>query len=321
MPGPIKFASIIVTYRCNARCHMCNTWQFPSARDEEITVAELEKLPPIPSINVTGGEPFLRDDLPELLAVLRTKARRVVISTNGYLTERIVETVRQHPWVGVRVSIEGLPKANDDLRGLTDGFDHGLRTLLALHALGVSDIGFGITLSDRNVPDILELYHLAKMMQLEFATAAVHNSFYFHKMDNRFTQPEAAVAALSALVTELLQSRHPKDWFRAYFNYGLMRYIQGEPRLLPCRMGHNAFFLDPYGEIRPCNVLERSMGNLKTHDFSTIWHSQAAAEIRCEVDACTSKCWMIGSAAEPMKQQAGKVLQWILARKLSGSRD
>ena len=43
----IKFASIIVTYRCNARCHMCNTWQHPSKKDEEVGIAVYEKLPPM----------------------------------------------------------------------------------------------------------------------------------------------------------------------------------------------------------------------------------------------------------------------------------
>jgi MoaA/NifB/PqqE/SkfB family radical SAM enzyme len=317
--GTIRFASIVVTYRCNARCHMCNTWQHPSRPEEEIGVAELAKLPNIPTVNVTGGEPFLRDDLAELLRVLRGKTRRVVISTNGYLTDRILEVAREHPWIGVRVSIEGLPKANDALRGLPDGFDHGLRTLLALHRQGLKDIGFGITVSDRNISDLLDLHTLAEMMGLEFATAAVHNSFYFHKMDNRFERPEAAVAALEKLIDALLRSRRPKDWFRAYFNHGLAGYIRGEPRLLPCAMGRESFFLDPFGEIRPCNVMERSLGNLKHRRFEEIWNGPEADAVRRDVAACKQRCWMIGSAAEPIKRNPWTALHWMVQRKLQGS--
>lgn len=312
---PPRFASVIVTYRCNARCHMCHTWRHPSDTADEIGPRELERLPDVPTINVTGGEPFLREDLPELLDVLRRKARRVVVSTNGYFTERIVALARRHPWIGVRVSIEGLPKANDDLRGLPDGFDHGLRTLLRLRHMGLRDIGFGITLSDRNIPDLMELYTLARAMGLEFATAAVHNSYYFHKFDNRFERPDAAVAALKQLIAELLRSRRPKDWFRAYFNHGLIGYIQGRPRLLPCAMGAESFFLDPYGEIRPCNVMESSMGNLKARSFIEIWNGAPATEIRRQVAACPQRCWMIGSAAEPIKRHAGRALGWMLAER------
>lgn len=312
---PVKFASIIVTYRCNARCHMCNTWQHPTKITEKITPALVAKLPAIPSVNVTGGEPFLRSDLSDILDVLHEKADRVVISTNGYFTDRIVEMAKRHPWIGVRVSLEGLPKANDELRGISDGFDHGIRTLTELNRLGLRDIGFGITLSDRNVRDLMELYQLAKMMGVEFATAAVHNSYYFHKMDNGFQHPEAAVMELEKLIDDLLRSRKAKNWFRAYFNYGLINYIKGNPRLLPCNMGHDAFFLDPFGEVRPCNVMEESMGNLREQSFEEIWIGAKAQRIRRRVKECPQNCWMMGSVAEPMKAHIMEPLKWIVSRK------
>jgi len=312
---PVKFASIIVTYRCNAHCHMCNTWQFPTKTAEEITPELIEKLPDIPSVNVTGGEPFLRSDLSDILDVLHEKAGRVVISTNGYFTDRIVEMAKRHPWIGVRVSLEGLPKANDELRGISDGFDHGIRTLTELNRLGLRDIGFGITLSDRNVRDLMELYQLAKMMGVEFATAAVHNAYYFHKTDNDFEHPEAATVELEKLIDDLLRSRKVKNWFRAYFNYGLSNYIKGNPRLLPCNMGHDSFFLDPFGEVRPCNVMEESMGNLREQSFEEIWSGAEAQRIRQCVKDCSKNCWMMGSVAEPMKAHIMEPLKWVFNRK------
>jgi Fe-coproporphyrin III synthase len=299
---------------------MCNTWQHPTTPSEEISPAVIDKLPAIPTVNITGGEPFLREDLEEILAVLKPKTKRVVISTNGYWTERVLKVARKHPWIGVRVSIEGLPKANDELRGLQDGFDHGIRTLTELHHAGVKDIGFGITLSDRNAQDLVELHHLSRMMRMEFATAAVHNSYYFHKTDNGFTRPDAAVAELRTLIGELLSGWRVKDWFRAYFNEGLVRYIQGKPRLLPCRMGHESFFLDPRGEIRPCNVMEETMGNLKTASFEEIWDGQRAAAVREKVCRCNRNCWMIGNAAEPMKRNVPSILKWIVGHRLGFSR-
>ncbi|MBN1766761.1 MAG: radical SAM protein [Sedimentisphaerales bacterium] len=311
----IKFASIIVTYRCNARCHMCNIWKHPSEKSQEITPEIIDKLPAIPTFNITGGEPFLREDLNEILAVIKPKARRVVISTNGYWTERILEVARKNPWVGLRISMEGLPQANDQLRGIKDGFDHGLRTLIELNNMGIRDIGFGITVSDRNADDLLELYHLAKMLGVEFATAAVHNSYYFHKFDNRFESPEIAIRRLRQLVDELLSSRRPKDWFRAYFNQGLINYIQGNPRMLPCRMGSQAFFLDPYGEIRPCNVMEESLGNIKNSDFYDIWNSRQAQVVREKVGYCQHNCWMMGSVSEIMKKNISVPLKWVIKKK------
>lgn len=311
----INFASIITTYRCNAKCHMCNIWQHPTKKEEEITPEDIDKLPPIPSINITGGEPFIREDLEEILAVLKPRTKRVVISTNGFWTTRILDVAEKHPWIGIRISIEGLPKANDELRGIKDGFDRGIRTLIELSHLGLKDIGFAITVSDRNAKDLLELYHLAKMMKVEFATAAIHNSYYFHKYDNKFEHAHIAIDEFEKLIAELLRSSKPKDWFRAYFNHGLINYIKGKSRLLPCRMGFHGFFLDPLGEVRPCNVMEETMGNLKENTFDEIWYGAEAQRIREKVRNCQQNCWMMGSVAEPMKSHIFKTGSWVLKKK------
>jgi MoaA/NifB/PqqE/SkfB family radical SAM enzyme len=297
---------------------MCNIWQLSADPSREIGAAELEKLPGVSSANVTGGEPFLRDDLVDILSVLRRKARRVVVSTNGHLTDRIVKVARAQPWIGVRVSVEGLPSVNDELRGIKGGFESAICTLTELWRIGLRDIGFGITLSDRNAESLLPLYHLANMMGLEFATAAVHNSFYFHKFDNSIHRQAAVRHALDSLIEELLRSRRPKDWFRAYFNWGLIQYIEGRPRILPCTMGEDACFVSPYGDILPCNGMAEpiSFGNLCRQSWEEIWDGAHAKAVRLTARACGRNCWMMGSAAEPIKRHKAAALRWMLARRV-----
>lgn len=294
---------------------MCNTWQYPTKREEEVGIPVYERLPFMNTINVTGGEPFLRNDLSDVIGVLKKKTKRLVISSNGSFTDRILKLFDKNKDIGIRISIEGLPKANDELRGIQDGFDRGIRTLIELHRMGVKDIGFGITVSDKNAKDMIELYHLAHMMGLEFATAAIHNAFYFHKFDNRFEYPDKAIDEFKMLIQELFKSKKIKDWFRAYFNYGLINYIKGNPRLLPCEMGHDSFFLDPSGEIFPCNVVEESMGNLKEQTFEQIWNGEAAVTIRQKVKNCQKNCWMIGSVSQQMKKYIWKPGVWIVKHK------
>lgn len=313
-------AAVITTYRCNAKCHMCNVWQYPTEKKEEIRPEVLKKLPALAFCNITGGEPFLRDDIEEIVRVVRDKAKRVVISTNGFFTDRILDVARKNRDIGIRISIEGLPAANDELRGLKDCFDHGLRTLLELQRMGIKDIGFGITVSDRNAKDMIELYQLAKAMNLEFATAAVHNSFYFHKYDNEIKNKAEVIACFEELIKELLCTKKVKSWFRAYFNYGLINYIKGGKRLLPCEAGTENFFVDPWGEVRPCNGLEESiwmdsMGNLNKQSFDEIWTSPKAKEIREKVKTCPKNCWMIGTAAPVMKKYISKPALWIIKNK------
>ncbi len=316
-------ASIITTYRCNAKCHMCNVWMHPTKAREEIKPDIIYKLPDLNFCNITGGEPFLRDDIMEFVEAATSKAKRVVISTNGYLTDRIVEVASRYRDIGIRVSIEGLPSANDELRGLKDGFDHGLRTLLQLQRLGLKDIGFGITVSDRNAEDMIELYHLAQSMDFEFATAAVHNSYYFHKGDNKLTEVDLATRNFEKLIDELLSTKKVKNWYRAYFNHGLINYIRGNKRLLPCEAGSEHIFVDPSGEVRPCNGMESkhwldSFGNLNTQTWDEIWHGEKAEKIRERVRTCPKNCWMIGSVSPVMKKYIWKPSLWVLKTKLFG---
>jgi len=299
---------------------MCNTWQFPSSEGEEIAPGDLRSLPHLKFINITGGEPFLRSDISDIVDVLKPKANRIVVSTNGYFTDRVVALAKRHPDIGFRISLEGLPSANDDLRGLQDGFDHGMRTLLQLREVGCKDIGFGITVSDRNADDLGELAELADAMGVEFATAVVHNSFYFHKYDNEITEVDRVVANFEVLARRQLAARHPKTWFRAWFNMGLANRVKGRERLLPCRMGSDMIFVDPFGEVRPCNgPLEISMGSLKEKSFDEIWNSDAARDARCQVEKCQANCWMIGSVAPAMKRDIKIPAKWIAKAKLTGT--
>ena len=314
--------SIITTYRCQMRCKMCNIWKYPSDEKKEITPRDLEKLPSLKFANVTGGEPFQRRDLEDLVAVLFTKAPRVVISTSGWHYERIIQMAKKFPNVGIRVSIEGLSQRNDDLRGRPGGFDNGLKVLLQLRSLGIKDIGFGITVSNHNSEDMLWLYRLSKELKMEFATAAFHNSFYFHKDDNQVTNKEVLTKHFEELILELLKENNPKSWYRAFFNLGLINYIQQGKRMLPCEAGTTNFFVEPYGDVYSCNGLEdriwkESMGNL--HDFATfeeLWYSQQAQKVRDLVGICPKNCWMVGTAAPVMKKYIKHPTGWVIENKL-----
>lgn len=297
---------------------MCDVWKAPTRPADEIGPDVLEKLPDLFFANVTGGEPFIRKDLCEIIALLRRKARRVVISTNGYFTDRIIALCEQFGDVGVRISIEGLPKTNDEIRGIPDGFDRALRTLLTLREMGMKDIGFAMTLQDANCRDLVGLYGLARSLGCEFATAAVHNSHYFNKWDNAIDDKGLVCGQVEKLIDRLLRTGRAKNWFRAYFNLGLINYIRGNARPLPCRMGSDGVFIDPWGDVLACNGMDRKMpmGNLRDQSWSEIWDSPAAEQVRRHVAECSKQCWMIGNAAPAMWRQLRVPMKWALRNRL-----
>ena len=310
--------TVIVTYRCNARCNMCSRYKEPSHPEEEISVETIRKLPPMYFTNITGGEPFLREDLKEIVRELRKKSDRIVISTNGFFTDRIVELCREFPDIGIRVSIEGMEQTNNAIRGLPDGFNRGCQTLKQLKELGMKDIGFGMTVQDRNAGDLMNLYRLSEELDMEFATAAVHNSFYFVQSDNIIHGRPEVANAFEDLINALLKSNSPKKWFRAYFNHGLINYIYGQKRLLKCDMSFDTFFIDPYGDVMPCNGTREKavMGNLNDQTWEELWNSRQAEDIRRQVRCCGRNCWMIGSVSPAMHKYIWIPGVWVLWHKL-----
>lgn len=157
---------------------------------------------------------------------------------------------------------------------------------------------------------------------MEFATASFHNSFYFHKYDNKVTNIDEVCGNFDELIQRLMNEKHPKSWFRAFFNLGLINYVKGGRRMLPCEAGTENFFIDPYGNVLPCNGMEEScwfdtMGNLHdVEDFMTLWTGAKAKAVRDKVANCPKSCWMIGSASPVMKKYITKVAPWVLKNKL-----
>jgi Fe-coproporphyrin III synthase len=314
--------SIITTYRCQMRCKMCDIWENPTDSKKEIQAKELEMLPNFKFVNITGGEPFVRRDLEDIVEVMYKKAPRIVISTSGWHTDRIIKMAERFPNIGIRVSIEGLSQKNDDLRGREGSFDRAMRLLLTLKEMGIKDIGYGCTVSNKNSEDMLWLYKLSRELGMEFATASFHNSYYFHKDDNAITNKDEVINNFRLLMEELLKDKSPKSWYRAFFNLGLINYIREQPRMLPCEAGTANFFIEPYGDVYPCNGLEdrywkESMGNIRdVKSFDEVWFSPQAEKVRGLVKTCPKNCWMVGTAAPVMKKYIKHPTAWVIKNKI-----
>ena len=310
--------TVIVTYRCNARCTMCNRYKCPSKPEEEISIETIKKLPKMYFTNITGGEPFIREDLPEIVRELYKKSDRIVISTNGFFTDRIIDLCNEFPNVGIRISIEGLEDTNNKIRGLQDGYNRGYNTLKKLVEMKHPDVGFGMTVQDANAKDLVPLYEKANELNMEFATASLHNSFYFVEAKNIIKDRMMVAKEFEKLINELLKSNSPKKWFRAYFNHGLINYIFGQKRLLPCDMAFDTFFIDPYGDVMPCNgtKCKEVMGNLNEQSWDELWNSEKAEKVRNIVRHCSRNCWMIGSVSPAMHKYIWKPAWWVIKHKV-----
>ena len=73
----------------------------------KITLEDIEKIPASRFIQITGGEPFMRTDLEDIVGILSRKTKRLMINTNGFFTDRIVDLCKKYPSLAIRISVDG----------------------------------------------------------------------------------------------------------------------------------------------------------------------------------------------------------------------
>jgi MoaA/NifB/PqqE/SkfB family radical SAM enzyme len=318
-------AVVAVTFRCNARCAMCGIWKTEAG--QELPPEAYRKLPDsLRDVNLTGGEPFLREDLPAIHAAVCAAAPGVqtITSSNGLMTERIVETVREmaktEPNVGVAISLDGPAEVHDRVRAIPKAHERALRTLRELQQAGIANLRFAFTATTENTDHMRYVYDLSRELGVQFTCAIQHGSeHYFHTPPPEERLPlDELRAQFLPIMRDELRSMSPKRWARAWFMRGQLEFVATGRRPLPCSAGSDFFFLDPAGDLFVCNAAPWKMGNLKERSFNEIWSSPEAEESRRKVARCASGCWMICSARTAIRRAAPRVLLWALRAKFFG---
>lgn len=316
---------IAVTYLCNSRCVMCDFWK--ETRQPTVTLDDYRKLPPtLRDINVSGGEPFLRSDIVEVVRVLRETCprARIIISTNGFLIDIIIPRVREilafYPELGIRVSLDGIGEMHERIRRIPQGYDKVLATLRGCKAIGVRNLGFAYTMSGENAEHLTKVYDLSMQEGVQFTCAIAQSSYFYFggKQVDQKADPAVIAWEFDALVRRELQRWSPKSWARAYFAYGLKRLALENVQALPSRAGEDFFFLDPFGVVYPSVVHAVIMGNLRdTETFEALWSSPVAADARAKIAAHVHPHWMVCTARTAIRRHALRVIRWIIWSKLA----
>lgn len=315
---------LAVTYRCNSRCTMCDIWKLKETRELELEY--YKKLPnTLRDINVSGGEPFLRQDLVDLIKILHETCpkARIIISTNGYLSDLIKEKMWQilkvDPGVGVGVSIDGIGEMHDKIRGIPGGFNLAVNTLKLLKEnLGMKNLRIAFTISKQNIEHLSRVYDLSRELGVQFTLALAQSSEFFFggKQIEEVPEEKNLKEQFDYVIMEELKSWQPKRWARAYFAKSLFDFARTGKQALSSRAGIDFFFLDPFGNIYPSVVHNFVMGNIKDKSFGEIWLSESANEIRQKVKEAQQDVWMICTARSAMKRHLFKVGWWIIKNKL-----
>lgn len=289
-----------LTRRCNLRCAMCHTWAIEPGH--ELSADEvrhiLAQMPHLGWLDLTGGELFLRRDALELIeAVCAVPSLRVLhFPTNGWFTARIVaavERVRElRPDVDllITVSIDGPPALHDRIRGREGSFERAIDTFQRLRSLSGVQTYLGTTIIADNAEAIDDLEDELRRRIPDFRSAEWH--WNWMQTSQHFFQngdlPAGPRPAAGALVRRHIRRRglptNPVAAMELAFLVNLEFYQRGEPTGIVCQALRSTAFISPEGDLYPCHVYDRPLGNLRERSLSEIWSSPETLAARADIE-------------------------------------
>lgn len=316
-PGHPINLTFSVTNICQSRCKTCQIWKLykdhPEKKAEELSIAEIRKI--FQSMgktyvfNVSGGEPFIRSDFPEIIKLACQYLRPSVIHipTNALAEKRIKSNLMEildylkknypHVKLTIKPSLDHIGSKHDDIRGINGNFNKVISIFKWLKSIK-KDYPFlhaelGTVVSSWNVRDIGKISKYVKTLRPDS-----YRNEIAEKRSEMFNIGEPITPchgdykkAIDFFVREIKSQIKGKAFFQRITNafrlvyYDLaIRIMTEKKQVIPCYAGISNAHMTAYGDIWACCTLgyDKSMGNLRNFDFDfkKLWNSKQAFVVR-----------------------------------------
>jgi MoaA/NifB/PqqE/SkfB family radical SAM enzyme len=319
----LPFSIVIsVSFRCNSKCKTCDVWRKPN---DDMSVEEWRKvfanLGHAPFyLTFTGGEPFLRADMHELVIAGAELCRPGVITipTNGLLTRRILDQVDQicsaAPFsrIGMNLSLDGVGAEHDDIRNVPGNWDRAMETWQGLKDLQARHDN--LVLSVHTVVSKFNAHRIRGIAEgLEFLAP---DSYITEVAEERVEldtvgwditpAPEdyAPIADyLSARARGEISTGQPESTsgrslarftqaFRAQYYQLAKRILREQRQVIPCQAGWASGHIAPNGDVWACCIRAEPVGSLREtgYDLRPIWLEQAGEMRRMRRSIANREC-------------------------------
>ncbi len=304
-PYKVTFA---LTYKCNLRCRICRIWEKPHR--EELDSGKVEKifksLYNLNWLDLTGGEVTIRQDLIEIIKLIIKNAKRLSIlhvTTNGGLPDKVFllakEILKFDTNFLINISIDGPKGINAELKGNEDAYLNSIETFKLLKSLKKGYCYFSCTLSDYNI-EYVDGFVSELKKDLPYLTPADLHFNVFHKSNHFYNNQN--INGLSYLNLEKLKKyfrlskngNFIKQFLAGRYAKGLFKYLKGDKFPLRCQALRNTCFINPYGEVYPCVIYDRLVGDLKEYNYNLneLWSRPHLLTIRNDIEnRMCSGCW------------------------------
>ncbi len=311
---PYRF-TFIVTYKCQCRCSMCNIWQKPYSR--ELSLEQIEKFfkksHEFSWINLSGGEIFLRDDILDIFRVIFTECKDLYLldfPTNGFLTETVTASTekilsRYNPAkLLVTVSLDGPPELHDSIRNVRGSWMNAVETFKALRSMKRRNFGvyFGMTLQDANLNSFEKTFEAASAQ----IAGLKRNDFHINLMQasshyygNSVSSADLFSSSLRGSLEAIRRSRslslfNPVNLLERRYQRLADVFLKERVSPVPCQALGASFFMDPAGNIYPCSMYDKTIGNIVDFDYdlNRLWRSTSRRQARSEIHRrLCPQCW------------------------------
>jgi MoaA/NifB/PqqE/SkfB family radical SAM enzyme len=347
--SPLELDTLIffVTSRCNSKCRTCFYWEELNRRDD-LSLAEIRRLsetmPRFREIWLSGGEPTLREELVDVLALFyrRNGVRSVNLPANGLLPQKLLGVVESifaacpELRVNLNLALDGIGTTHDSIRGVPGNFGRALESLEGLQELRRREPRLRLHVNSVVCRENLaEMVPLGEMMRDRFDL----DGHYFQIIRGEPMDPallEVHKDALARLYEDLQPLyRHyagklgrRKGWVgRAGYLGVLNLYHEIQAANLdrhhrwpmPCTAGQNIAVLDANGDIRSCELRQR-LGSIRDYDcdWRRFWDSrerrEEIARIKRDGCWCTHVCFIHASLKASTRAKVVDVPRAYLSR-------
>lgn len=285
------------SYRCQSRCSSCGIWKIyikdPELRPKELSLGEIDKIfKEIPAplwLTLSGGEPFLRGDLLEICESAHKNYPNLYglgVLTNGLLPEKFVRFIDDLLCVGfsnvkASVSIDGMEKMNDKMRGVKGSYKKALKTYVMLKEIANQRDDFTVVISRTVSPMNAGTLHSFNGNTInDLYISIAQNGIAFNNLDYEFnTNKEAILSDLNFLL-ENADFKGLYKKIKRVFTKKCKSFIENPRMILPCSAFTASCLIDPFGNVYPCTIWAKKMGSLRSSSFKEIWTSENAEATR-----------------------------------------
>ncbi|MEK7232978.1 MAG: radical SAM protein [Elusimicrobiota bacterium] len=328
-PQPLRELHLELTHRCNLRCAMCHHWEMPlrnpASVQREMGLEGIKKLlegskllKGVEVVVVTGGEPWLRPDVDNILEYLShalPKARLGVLTNfaNPKILRRHLDEAQHRSvknlWLGS--SLDGLEKTHDEIRGMPGAFRGLMKsTEMVRREFPGLDFSFNFTITPRNHDELWATYQHVKAMGLWFGAQMVVDHQGFASPE----KPEWTEAMLARVEEQidgvildlcrdggaarrLLEAKIGQSlglWSRILYWRYLKLYARRPERFFKdCLAGRRYAMFNPEGELFFCPVNKhRVIGDASATPFDELWNGKKSESERRFVKSCRCDCWL-----------------------------